>query len=361
MITPSSFAVHVTYTCPLACAHCCFSSSPKSRERLDPGLVIDTIRNLDQTAIEMVCFTGGEPFLLGDHLVEFVKLATERGFKTRVVTSAYFGRTPKAATQRMEKIAAAGLKELSISWDDFHEEFVSFETIKNVAHAASEIGGILIAVNIVQGAQAKWTVERVRREIGVDLEVVCESPLNLTGRAAEELSNLGLRSERFLGPCPYVMTGPTLAGTGKLLACCGVIPDTDRLCIDPDFKPEALEAGIKKGQASLLFQWLYLRGPYAIMEWIGEHYSINIPTRDTIGGNCEACKHLFENPAIDALLDEAVAVKAQEIIGEFELLRSLGASDPASILGLWHDQVPLPPHEERRLSAAAKQEEAHTT
>jgi MoaA/NifB/PqqE/SkfB family radical SAM enzyme len=46
VIPQISFAIHVTYTVPLACTHCCFSSSPKNRDRLHTDHIAETIRQL---------------------------------------------------------------------------------------------------------------------------------------------------------------------------------------------------------------------------------------------------------------------------------------------------------------------------
>ena len=156
MISPQSFAIHVTYTCPLACAHCCFSSSPRNKERLDPSLVLDSIHHLDPTTIKLVAFTGGEPFLLGTDLVRYIREASSRRFTTRVVTSAYFGTTPERAEAKIREVVDAGLNELSISWDEFHEEFVRIEWVKNVVAQAKMHKQLRIAVNTVQTGNPLW-------------------------------------------------------------------------------------------------------------------------------------------------------------------------------------------------------------
>lgn len=337
MIRPMSFAIHVTYQCPLACAHCCFSSSPKNGDRLPIEQIFETIRQLDDTSIQMVAFTGGEPMLLGQHLITAIKVASERGFVTRVVTSAYFAKTPEIAKSKLGALRDAGLSEVSISWDDFHEEFVNFDCIYNAFWASKRLG-MTTAVNTVQASDSRWTAERVRQELGLESEsedIIVESPLNLTGRAEKDLVDAGLRPERSLGPCPYVLTGPTLSAKNKLLACCGVIQDTPQLTLDDDFKPENLQAAIEAGQRSTLLNWLYLRGPYAIMEHIGERFEIPVPSRNDVGGNCEACRRLFHTPEFATRVEQAATEKSAEISGELELLGTLGMLSPRAIQRLW--------------------------
>lgn len=337
MLIPSSFAIHVTYTCPLTCAHCCFLSSPLVKDRLPLELILETIRSLDCTQIRMVAFTGGEPFLLGRELVGAVQAAKARGMVTRIVTSAYFGKTEAEASKRLRQVREAGLDELSISWDDFHEEFVAFEAVRNVFMAAKELG-LKVAVNVVQAKDSRWNVNRVRTELRLSDnsdEVFVESPINLTGRAELTASESDLREKRFLGPCPYVLTGPTLSAKGKLLACCGVIPETDALILDHDFAPENLSRAIEAGLRSPLLNWLYLRGPYEIASWISNRYGIPIRPRESVGGNCEACAMLFGTESLASMIPQALREKGAEIIGELELLTAIGWSDANYIQRLW--------------------------
>lgn len=350
MIRPSSFAIHVTYTCPLTCASCCFSSGPKVKDSLPIEVILETIQNIDASLFRMVAFTGGEPFLLGKNLDFAINKAHNNGLVTRVVTSAYWAKQMEATEIRLMELRDAGLDELSISWDDFHEEQsstkVTFDQIYNAYWAAKKLG-LTVAVNIVQAENSRWNAKRVRAELGVDSEsndIVVESPLNITGRAENELTDAGLRAERFLGPCPYVLSGPTLSARKKLLACCGVIPQTDELVLDGDYEPSRLPISIAAGLASPLLNWLYIRGPYAILEWLSNNYGVAIPDKDCVGGNCEACHLLFHTDKYRELIGQAVDMKASEIGGELAVLNALGFFDKGaenSLMGIWQDGTPL--------------------
>jgi organic radical activating enzyme len=339
MIEPDTFAFHVTYTCPLACAHCCFGSSPELKDSLDPSFILGTIDEIPDF-IKLVAFTGGEPFLHGNNLVKYVARAVSRGFVTRIVTSAYFGKTPAIARKKLAPLVDAGLKELSISWDDFHEEFVAFSCVKNVVHAALA-ANLRVAINIVQTGASRWNKEQVHRQLEVSdpsRVTVMESPINITGRAAEKLTEQPLRQVGYVGPCSFVLTGPTMSARGNLMPCCGVIPNTERLTIAKAPKPHEIPQLIQSSLANPLFLWLHLRGPYAIMEWISENYGIAIPPREEVGGICEACKLLFETPALDDKLDEVLQERAAMLEGELMLLESLFKLQQYDTTYLWADK-----------------------
>ncbi|MEC5289577.1 radical SAM protein [Aurantimonas sp. C2-6-R+9] len=335
-IPVSSFAFHLTYTCPLACAHCCFNSSPQVADRLDPAFVLEAIAHIPED-VTLVAFTGGEPFLHGRNLVRYVEAAKSRSFKTRIVTSGYFATSKRAARLRFQPLADAGLDELSISWDDYHEEFVAFDCVRTLVQTARE-AGVYTAISSVQSVETLWTAERIRSalgDVGSEVEIISESGLNLTGRAETDLKDATFVSNGYLGPCPYVLTGPTMSAKNKLLACCGVIPDTKRLTIreapDPEEIPELIEASLRNP----LFTGLFLRGPYSLMEAIARKHDVTIPPRDKVGGNCEACKLLFETPTIEAHLDAYLKDMSITFLNEMLLLESLELLTPKHVMGLW--------------------------
>lgn len=335
MIPSTSFAFHVTYTCPLECSHCCFSSGPKNKDKLSLDIVLETIENLDRKNIGLVAFTGGEPLLFGENLNRAISKAHQLGFTTRVVTSAYFANSIENGRSIISKLRNSGLDELSISWDDYHEKYVDFACVKNAFKAARELG-ISVAINIVQDEDSYWNADLVAREIGSEeVEIVCESPINKTGRAKVELKDKPLKENRFLGPCPYILTGPTLSAKGKLLACCGVIPETDDLVISDDYKPSDMSVLMDSARKSVIYNWIYLRGPYSILEYMSLNFDLKIPKAEDFGGNCEACAYLFENFGNTDELGQAAQQMASNISGEINLLSQIGILEPAYITSLW--------------------------
>ena len=86
----------LTYKCIYECEHCFVYSSPYA----EGTFTLDQINSvLDEAeiigTIEWIYFEGGEPFLYYPLLVEGVKSASRRGFKTGIVTNAYFANSLK--------------------------------------------------------------------------------------------------------------------------------------------------------------------------------------------------------------------------------------------------------------------------
>lgn len=339
MVILTGFAIHVTYTCPITCAHCAFSCSPKNRFTLPLNHIIETIRSLKGSTIKTITFTGGEPFLIGGDLVRAVYEASRCGFTTRVVTNAYFAEDLPTAFDRLSALSNSGLHELLISWDDYHAQFISFDRIRSAYWAAKDLG-LRVAIYFVQANNVHWTAEKVKHELGGDVStphILIESPLHKTGRAKSKLKHAGPSAKSVLGPCHYVLAGPALSAKNKLLACCGLIPEKKTLVLDHNFEPHKLHAIIEKSRQSLLLNWIFLRGPYAIMDWISQRYRIPIIDIKEVGGNCEACHRLFNNKKLMSKIPAALTENPDEIVDEIQLLRNLRILTPETILSLWKD------------------------
>lgn len=337
MLEATSLAIHVTYTCPLVCDHCCFSSGPDNKDKLDIALIKEAIENLDQRTVKLIAFTGGEPLLLGRDLNAAISYSHERGYLTRIVTSAHFATKPSRASTVVKGLKASGLDEMTISWDDFHEDYVNFERVENAVIACLE-SQVKCAINVVHVSGAKWNANRVKEALGSDVSAkieILDTALNKTGRAKETLGDSSWDLDRFLGPCPYVMTGPTVSARGKLLACCGVIEETNQLTLQDNFNPLEINEAIQRGLEDPLMIWLYNRGPYAIMQFISDEFGVDLPPKNELGGNCEACERLFQDPNFSRYVDVAVQKRHDSIVGEQAILNVLGIGTPDKIAMIW--------------------------
>jgi MoaA/NifB/PqqE/SkfB family radical SAM enzyme len=117
----SGIHILLTYKCLYECDHCFVYSSPKAEGTFTlAGLknVIDEAVKIG--TIEWIYFEGGEPTLYYPLLIEGIKYATEKGFKTGIVTNAYFASTEEDAELWLKPLADLNIQDLSISNDAFH-------------------------------------------------------------------------------------------------------------------------------------------------------------------------------------------------------------------------------------------------
>ena len=125
----------VTYKCPAKCLHCCYSSSPK---RSGDYMSKDTADKIFALLRKMGCYSvhigGGEPFINFEKLLEVCKSARENRISIDYIeTNASWYTDDINVSEKLKKLISAGIDCLLISVDPFHNEFVTYNKIKNLA------------------------------------------------------------------------------------------------------------------------------------------------------------------------------------------------------------------------------------
>ena len=114
---PLALLAELTHRCPLACPYC---SNPVNLERAAGELgEADWRRVLGEAAalgVLQVHFSGGEPMARRD-LLGLIVAATEHGLYSNLITSGVLG-----GPTEIEAFAAAGLKHVQLSFQDFAPE-----------------------------------------------------------------------------------------------------------------------------------------------------------------------------------------------------------------------------------------------
>jgi len=131
----------LTYQCTYECDHCFLYSGPFS----EGTMTMSQIRSvLDESkkigSVEWIYFEGGEPFLYYPALLEGVKLAANMGFRTGIVTNAYWAKSVEDAELGLRPLSDLGLGYLSISDDEFHYGKEVENSAKNALAAAQTLG-----------------------------------------------------------------------------------------------------------------------------------------------------------------------------------------------------------------------------
>jgi hypothetical protein len=131
----------LTYTCNYECDHCFLYCGPHAsgtftvaqiREVLDEAEKIGTVTS--------VYYEGGEPFLYYPLLVEGLRLARERGFTTGIVSNCYWATAVEDAELWLGPIRDAGIDDLSLSDDEFHNPDGGESPAQRAAAAAERLG-----------------------------------------------------------------------------------------------------------------------------------------------------------------------------------------------------------------------------
>lgn len=125
----------LTYKCMYECDHCFVYSSPDS----SGVMKISDIREILKQArhiksVKTIYFEGGEPFLYYPTMLWGLQKAKEAGYKTGIVTNAYWATSVDDAKEWLKPLSKCRIDDLSISYDAFHYG----EEAENLAEYATE-------------------------------------------------------------------------------------------------------------------------------------------------------------------------------------------------------------------------------
>jgi hypothetical protein len=279
------------------------AARPTRRLRLS----IDQIRFLIDQAAELgarlLVIGGGEPFLLGKVLDQAVSYAADRVASVRVVTDCYWASKPNRAVVEMDRLAAAGLRELDIRCGDWNQEPKWQHRAKWAAFAAGRAGIAVLSNQLADSAKTGVHVIYLRQYPSAAHEAYrapIESP-----DAVDELHPAGLlpyypagkdsapRNPSSVldddsGCCPYLYNSITAHPDGKLTACaghaCSAAPDLNL----GDWYTRPVAELIKDGERRPVLQWIRVSGPAAVRDAILEK-SPHIAFEPSYASLCHLC------------------------------------------------------------------------
>ena len=136
-----------TYQCNFECDPCFVYSCPDAKGVMKISDIRKILNEAKQVGgIEWIYFEGGEPFLYYQTMLWGLRVAKEYGFKTGIVTNAYWATAVEDAQEWLTPISEIGISNLSISDDVYHygeneENFASYayEAAKNLNLPVSKI------------------------------------------------------------------------------------------------------------------------------------------------------------------------------------------------------------------------------
>src|SRR5439155_7761803 len=117
---PNYLSFAGTYQCNLACPHCCVPI--EWTDRLDIPTAIRFLEQAHAAGIEILGFTGGEPFLYPEFLVALTKRAAQLGFRfDKLMTNGVWHRDADHLRSVLSELRDAGFTgKIGLSVDKFH-------------------------------------------------------------------------------------------------------------------------------------------------------------------------------------------------------------------------------------------------
>jgi hypothetical protein len=187
----------ITDTCPARCRHCYVVAGPDRTGWMTAQAAAAHFAALARLGVraEGIHVGGGEPFGDFERLLAIVRAARSAGLGGvgYVETNGGWATSEALARERLATLAEAGMRQLAISADPYHQEFVPPERVQLLHAVAREVlgrGG-------VRARRWKWLHEA--RDVAAMPETarldlfrtfLQRYPERMAGRAAEQLSEL---------------------------------------------------------------------------------------------------------------------------------------------------------------------------
>jgi MoaA/NifB/PqqE/SkfB family radical SAM enzyme len=170
-----------TYQCNFECNHCFVYSCPEAKGTMkisEIHQILDEAKRAD--SVEWIYFEGGEPFLYYQAMLWGLRKARGYGFKTGIVTNAYWATSVEDAEEWLKPILELGVSDLAISDDVYHYDEAEENLARHAYEAARNLG---LAVG-------KITIENPKeylKEVEWKGRPVVEGRVQFKGRAVEKL------------------------------------------------------------------------------------------------------------------------------------------------------------------------------
>ena len=190
----------LSYKCDSECDHCFVYGSPQAKGTFTLDQMKNVFGELPKIGtIEWVYFEGGEPFLFYPLMYEGIRIAHDMGFRTGIVTNAYWATSEEDAELWLKPVRDMGVADISVSDDAFHYEDKEASPARRALNAAKRLGMSSGAICI----DRPTVVEGVDKEQGKGKPVIGGGAM-FRGRAVEKLiEGLPRRSWHEFTECPY--------------------------------------------------------------------------------------------------------------------------------------------------------------
>jgi hypothetical protein len=269
------------------------NSSPSRENQLTYDQIASTLGQLFALhRIYVVVFAGGEPTLLGDDLYKAIRFCKDHGVLSRIVTNSYWATSPEAALEKCRELRAAGLDELNLSMDDYHEPYIALEKVKNAYRAALQVDFSAVVIANACGPQSVMSPEFLEREFGME-DGTMERRFDVDGRSTSRekkddqgrvilMSNgnvqrLGRGAEFIaddecspdmldqhvdeIGGCPHAVRALALSPGNHLVSCCGFELHGNPILDFGDMATNTLESLVDKADDDLIVNMIAMVGP----------------------------------------------------------------------------------------------------
>lgn len=300
-ISYNGLVIESTTRCNAKCAMCYQSSGPKGSDFFGKArLTSDDLRKViwEAASIPVVksrChLAGGESFLdISQCLLAFAN-AREAGFEDiSTTTNAYWANSVARANDVCCNARKSGLLRMEISWDYWHQPYVSPFAVANCIDACFEHGiKTYLRVLSTKRHSIQEALQLIRRDSLSRCDQISCGPVFPTGRAEKTIPQDEIFYTGDLSSVCHSILNLTVNATGKVYPCCAGADQTDALAFG-NIRDDSLQSIVERMDRSLLLRVLVFLGPGAFLGILKEH---GVDISGPHSNICHLCWDIFSKP-----------------------------------------------------------------
>ena len=259
MFNPSEIIFATTQACNLHCPHCFVSRNPK---KLDSKTAITFLESCKGTDIYKIGFSGGEPFLNLDFMLQIISWAYKNEFCfDQIMTNGDWWKTEEELRSVLQKLQDAGYDgKIGLSYDNFHGQ--DFERIKFFAQAVNHIFGeeSLNVQAVADPELGEKETEVLENQLNILAEDYC-AEVYILPQTFQSADSRAWQSKKWFKEDYCEGPGQILFvhATGQIAPCCGFANENPALFIG-NISTDSFESVMKKACENRMVNICYNTG-----------------------------------------------------------------------------------------------------
>ncbi len=294
----SEIVVLLGNKCTAECEMCCLDANIHCDKELELNRIKEFVlsaKELDN--IRIFNFSGGEAFLYYDTLLELVKCCKSINKYSTVITNGFWAKDYNTTYEKIKTLKESGLDSLGVSYDQFHEKYISVKNIKNILKA-SKILGIPISIQSVIVSELnnnEWVNKIGSDLVDVSINFIGCDPV---GRASRFLDNNCYIRETVSRGCICRKSGTLCVSyDGRIWPCCAPFVFTTDISVGNIYNNvRTVSDALNKLEDNLILKVLRNKGFDFFIDIMNEKNLMRIPNK--VISSCEICSMLFKKDMI---------------------------------------------------------------
>jgi len=316
---PKTLNLFPSWECDATCRHCLFSSSPKSKARLDLNTAKRAITDINTLgSLESVALSGGEATLDRDYLFEIAGHVRDENLCFGLITNGKFASSIEEATALLGPLKKIGIDSIGLSWDNFHREFIDVSHAKNLLGATRKLG---IDTRLTVVATKSYRIGDAFMELdpyalGIPaMESACV-PVGRARKAVPESDTLPTPSWNIGASCAKDFKMLSVTPDASVYPCCSVGGFTEGIKLGSLHESSILEL-LQKRNRGMKWSVLASQGPAYFLKSLTPGEKQELGPVDS-QHDCVSCNRLFSS----RLGEKAVRRTTGQLYGKAEKIIS---------------------------------------